>query len=110
MRAIETEFPLPDSLQEFIVVEADAICGDPRLLAAIDVVLTEIILIAERTRDVLEAEGNPYAKSFARLLPLAAGMFAVPVGAQPSRAQVMCLFVGAELGARCAARAGEDAA
>jgi hypothetical protein len=92
-------------------VEADAICGDPHLVAAIDVVLTEILLVAERTKDVLAAEGNPYAKSFNRLLPLAAGMLAVPVGRQPSRAQVMCLFVGAELGARCAARVSrEDAA
>jgi hypothetical protein len=109
MNGTRMDFSLPAGLRRVIDEEAAAICADPWLLAAVDMVLTEVLLVAERVGDQLEAEGNPHAGAFARLLPLVTGMFRS--GGEVTHAQVMCVFVGSALGARFAARAvAEDGA
>jgi hypothetical protein len=104
------DFSLPAGLRRHIEEEATAICADPWLLTAVDMVLTEVLLVAERVGDQLEAEGNPHAGAFARLLPLVTGMFRGP-GREVTHDQIMCVFVGSALGAQFAARAvAEDGA
>jgi hypothetical protein len=109
MNRTKMDLSLPPGLRRHIEEEATAICADPWLLTAVDMVLTEVLLVMERVGDQLEAEGNPHAGAFARLLPLVTGMFRS--GGEVTHDQIMCVFVGSALGARFAARAvAEDGA